>query len=110
MPIVLGFFVLGALWVWVLVDLFSVQGWVAEHNGQLAAQTSAAVAATVPAPAAPKESLETRLLKAAQEWDGELTLNRAVALTFESFEDVEACLKRMVEAGHVTWTTGPAAG
>lgn len=110
MPICVGFAVMGALWLWVFVDLFSIQAWVAVHNQQPKAQATAAVAAAAPAPAVPKESLESRLIEAAQEWDGELTLNRAVALTFESFEDVEACLKRMVEAGHVDVDSRPGSG
>ena len=110
MGIGVGIAVMIGLWLWVFVDLFSIQAWVAEHNQQLEAQATAAVAAAAPAPAVPKESLESRLIKAAQDWDGELTSNRAAALTFESFEDVEACLKRLVEAGHVDVDNRPGSG
>ena len=110
MGIGIGFAVMIGLWLWVFMDLFSIQAWVAEHNQQLEAQASAAVAAAAPAPLVPKKSLESRLIKAAQEWGNELTLNRVVALTFGSFEDVEACLKRMVEAGHVDVDNRPGSG
>ena len=57
-----------------------------------------------------KESLRTRLLRAAHRGDGQLTVTQAVMETGESFAKVERGLRKMVTAGHIDVDNEPDSG
>ena len=50
---IFGFFLLGALGVWLLVDAFLISGWVQKHNSDLAIRLGMAASAPAAAPAPP---------------------------------------------------------
>ena len=51
---VVGFFLLGALSIWWLVDAFLISGWVQKHNSDLAIRLGMAAGGPVPTPSVPE--------------------------------------------------------
>ena len=123
-PVMLGIGLVGSmLWVatvvplqmisvvWALIDLASIRAWVAEANAELlSGPAPTAVTETDSKPAAlpakpettkPKSgTLETRLLRAAEERGGKITVTQGVMDTSAGFDEVRECLREMVEQGY----------
>lgn len=100
--------------VWAVIDLFQISGWATEHNAQLAVSSvsipSSTVASTLLPAATNPQDLESRLLLAAQERGGTLTVTQGVVATQEPFGEVEKCLRDMVAAGYVDVDNLPDSG
>lgn len=108
-----GFFGVGQF-----VDLFMIPSMVEEHDLKLRARhglspngvplTRPAITATVTNPAYDK--LMVKLLKAARDKGGKISVTQAVLDTGASFAEVEAVLKQMVKTGYVTVDNHPGTG
>lgn len=133
-PVMLGIGLVGSmLWVatvvplqmisvvWALIDLASIRAWVAEANAELlSSRTPTAVTETDSKPAAlpakpettrPKNgTLETRLLRAAEERGGKITVTQGVMDTSAGFDEVRECLRGMVEQGYADVGNAPDSG
>ena len=115
--LVLGLTFFG-LWItlpWALIDLFSIQGWVRESNAQLAAASAPPsvpppASAALPASTTAAGDLESRLLLAAQERGGRITVTQGVLDTREPFDMVRDCLRGMVEDGYADVGNAPDSG
>ncbi|WP_420634463.1 TM2 domain-containing protein [Candidatus Palauibacter sp.] len=111
----LTFVGLGLTMLCAIIDLFSIQRWVQESNAQLAAASDPAsvppaASAALPASATADGELESRLLLAAQERGGRITVTQGVLDTRESFDTVRDCLRGMVEDGYADVGNVPDSG
>ncbi|MDE2878382.1 TM2 domain-containing protein [Candidatus Palauibacter soopunensis] len=111
-PVMLGIGLIGALtWpvtvfplhtisvVWALVDLASIRAWVGEAN----AETLGSGASVPPSQSEAKQigdGLALRLLRAAEERGGKITVTQGVMDTSAGFDEVRECLREMVEQGY----------
>lgn len=99
-----------------LVDLFRMKTLIRDSNvrkgylphPRLAARATpgAAPPAALPKPA----DLKLVLLQAAEKKGGELTVTQGVMASGESFEEVEKCLRGMVDQGYVDVDNAPGSG
>ena len=102
-----------------LIDLFSMKSLVRDanireghipHPRQLArARAQVAGGEPQPPPAAPL-NLQQRLLKAAMDGGGELTVSQGVLATGKSFEEIEKALNAMTDKGYVDVDNAPGSG
>lgn len=100
------------------VDLFMIPSMVEEHDLKLRAKhglsphgvplSRPTITATVSHPAYDK--LMVKLLKAARDKGGKISVTQAVLDTGASFAEVEAVLKQMVKTGYVRVDNHPATG
>ena len=120
------FFPLGLL----VIDAFAIPGWVRNHNALVdpLQPSAAAIASAADQPSAPPplptsqtpaeaprpgprpHDLRTRLLHAAHQGDGKLTVTQGVMQTGEKFEKVQRCLRKMVRAGYIDMDNHPDSG
>ncbi len=101
--IIVGFFLLAAVGIWVIVDVFLLDGWVKENNARASGGLLSAVS---PQPEAqttkPKPvELSTLLLREAEKHGNRLTVKQGVVATERTFDEVAECLKGMVDSGYV---------
>ena len=110
----------------ILSDLVRIPGWVRQTHHALQQSPAQVVlpyppqapapppGAQPPADSPPPEErpldLQTRLLREAHRGDGKLTVTQGVMATGRPFEDVEACLKKMVTSGYVDVDNEPHSG
>ena len=100
--LIVGFFLLAAVGIWVIVDVFSLAAWVNESN----ARASGLLPAAGPQPEAqaikpePAE-LMTLLLREAERHGNQLTVKQGVLATGRTFNEVAECLNGMVDSGYV---------
>jgi len=96
------------------VDLFRMKHLVADANvreGYLPHPRLVRQLGGAPAdPAMPQRSLRHRLLDAALEHDGVISVTEGVAATGSSFEEVEKTLMELVETGYVDIDNAPDSG
>ncbi|MEC4806430.1 MAG: TM2 domain-containing protein [Jaaginema sp. PMC 1079.18] len=106
----LWLFTLGLFGVGQFVDLFLIPNMSEEYEMKLRLKmgvnpaglplNTSAYAPTQVVPAPPSEKLMLRILKAANERGGQISLTQAVMDTGADFEEVEEILKDMVKKGH----------
>lgn len=109
----LWFFTWGVFGIGQVLDLFFIPGMVEEHNLKqqlrlglspyghpLAQHATVQQVVDVPAPPTEEEKM-LKLLKAAQQREGTISVTQAVLDTEMSFGDVEETLKQMVKMGYV---------
>jgi len=106
-----GFLLLLAVGLWLLVDLFLLDRWVAEYNAHRLLPGGAP-----PSRGASKRlrgntpDLRILLLREADRRNGRLTVTQGVMATGRDFEDVRACLQTMVLDGHADADNDPGTG
>ena len=115
------FIAVGALFF----EAIRLPGWVREYNARTPiaspapsaappnalAPTPSAVSDAQPAASIAKpQDLKTLLLRAAHAGDARLTVTQGVMETGRSFEEVERCLRDMVQAGYVDVDNEPESG
>lgn len=112
-----------------VIDAFSIPGWIRHHNARASQAGASARAEALPAPAAtenpeaaepspsdmprsaPKrEDLRTLLLRAAHQGDGQLTVTQAVMETGQGFDQVEKQLQAMLRDGYIDVDNDPESG
>ena len=113
----LWLFTFGLLGVGQLVDLFRMKSLIRDSNvrkGYVPHPRLAARAAdsgtTSPAALHKPADLRFVLLKAAEENQGVLTVTQGVMASGKSFEEVEKCLRDMVDKGYVDVDNAPGSG
>ena len=96
-----------------LVDLFRMKALIRDSNvskGYLPHPRLAARAGSAPAALPKGTDLRLVLLQAAEKKGGELTVTQGVMVSGKSFEEVETCLRGMVDQGYVDVDNAPGSG
>ena len=116
----LWLFTLGLFGVGQLIDLVLIPNMVDEHNTKLRARLGVSevgiplyqpvVATSVMNPKQTRSQLMLKLLKAAENRRGMLSVTQAVIDTEASFAEVEATLKEMLKTGYVAIDNHPDTG
>ena len=103
----------GLLGVGQLVDLFRMKTLIRDSNvrkGYIPHPRLAARGSAPPAALPKPTDLKLVLLQAAERKGGELTVTQGVMASGESFEEVEKCLRDMVDQGYVDVDNAPGTG
>ena len=109
----LWLFTFGLAGVGQLVDLFRMKGMIRDANvrkGYLPHPRFLAQAGGASGSTALPEDLRLVLLRAAEKKGGDLTVTQGVMASGKSFEEVEKCLRGMVDQGYVDVDNAPGSG
>lgn len=105
----------GLLGVGQLVDLFRMKSLIRDSNVRKGYLPHPRLAGRVPASSAPAAlpkpaDLRLVLLETAEKKGGEITVTQGVMASGKSFEEVEKCLRDMVDKGYVDVDNAPGSG
>ena len=108
----------GLLGVGQFVDLFRMKSMIRDSNvrkgylphPRLAARVPFGSGSSAPTALPRPEDLRLVLLQAAKKEGGELTVTQGVMASGKSFEEVEKCLREMVDKGYVDVDNAPGSG